>query len=234
VRKALLSWSTGKDSAWALHLLSRESGIQVVGLITTFNSVADRVAMHAVRRSLAEAQAARTGLPLWPVELPWPCSNAEYENLMGGIVRRALNEGIEAVAFGDLFLEDIRSYRERQLNGTGIEPIFPLWKLPTRQLAVDMIAAGLKAKVTCVDPSKLDRSYAGRDFDLEFINSLPQPVDACGENGEFHTFVSDAPCFTHGIPITAGEIVEQDGFVFADVIGAALSADEAPERRPAP
>jgi uncharacterized protein (TIGR00290 family) len=234
VRKALLSWSTGKDSAWALHLLSRESGIQVVGLITTFNSAADRVAMHAVRRSLAEAQAARTGLPLWPVELPWPCSNAEYENLMGGIVRRALNEGIEAVAFGDLFLEDIRSYRERQLNGTGIEPIFPLWKLPTRQLAVDMIAAGLKAKVTCVDPSKLDRSYAGRDFDLEFITSLPQPVDMCGENGEFHTFVSDAPCFTRGIPVTAGEIVERDGFVFADLIGVPLSANDAPERRPAP
>lgn len=220
MRKVLLSWSTGKDSAWALHLLSREAGIDVVGLITTFNSAADRVAMHAVRRSLAEAQAARTGLPLWPVELPWPCSNAEYENLMSGLIRQALSEGIEAIGFGDLFLEDIRNYRERQLQGTGIEPLFPLWKLPTKQLAVDMIAAGLKAKVTCVDPSKLDRSYAGRDFDGQFINSLPQAVDACGENGEFHTFVSDAPCFTRGIPVMSGEIVERDGFVFADLIGA--------------
>jgi uncharacterized protein (TIGR00290 family) len=234
VRKALLSWSTGKDSAWALHVLSEQGGIDVVGLITTFNSAADRVAMHAVRRPLAEAQAARTGLPLWPVELPWPCSNREYEDLMSALIRRAVDEGIEVIAFGDLFLEDIRSYRERQLKGTGIDPLFPLWKLPTRQLAVDMISAGVKAKVTCVDPSKLDRSYAGRDFDLDFINSLPPKVDACGENGEFHTFVSDAPCFTHGIPVLAGEIVERDGFVFADLLGPPLRANDGPARIPVP
>lgn len=234
MKKVLLSWSTGKDSAWTLHLLSRQRVVDVVGLITTFNSAADRVAMHAVRRSLAAAQAVRTGLPLWPVELPWPCSNAQYEDLMSAIIRRAVDEGIEAIAFGDLFLEDIRSYRERQLEGTGLEPLFPLWKRPTRQLAVDMISAGVKAKVTCVDPSKLDRSYAGRDFDLEFINSLPQQVDACGENGEFHTFVCDAPCFTHSIPVMSGEVVERDGFVFADLIGVPLRANERPARTPVP
>jgi len=218
LKSVLLSWSSGKDSAWTLHLLSQRTDVRVVALLTTFNRAANRVAMHAVRRSLVEAQAKRISIPLWPVELPWPCSNADYEALIGGVCQRALADGITAVAFGDLFLQDIREYRERQLQGTGLEPLFPVWQIPTGQLALDMIAAGVKAKVTCVDPSKLDKSYAGRDYNLEFIESLPENVDPCGENGEFHTFIYDAPVFTHPIKVETGEIVERDGFVFADVI----------------
>jgi uncharacterized protein (TIGR00290 family) len=217
MKNVLLSWSSGKDSAWALHLLSQRSDVRIAGLLTTFNSAADRVAMHAVRRSLAAAQAERIGAPLWPVELPWPCSNAAYEEIMRKVIARAVAEGIDAMAFGDLFLEDIRAYRERQLEGTGLEPLFPVWKIPTRQLALDMIAAGVKAKLTCVDPSKLDKSFAGRDFDLEFLRDLPEHIDPCGENGEFHTFVYEAPVFATPIDIRVGEIVERDGFVFADV-----------------
>jgi uncharacterized protein (TIGR00290 family) len=219
MRNVLLSWSSGKDSAWALHLLSQRNDVRIAGLLTTFNSAADRVAMHAVRRSLVLAQAQRIGVPLWPVELPWPCSNAAYEEIMRKVTERAVAEGIEAVAFGDLFLEDVRAYRERQLEGTGLEPLFPVWKIPTRQLALDMIAAGVKAKLTCVDPSKLDRSFAGRDFDLELLQDLPEQIDPCGENGEFHSFVYAAPVFRTPIDVRVGEVVERDGFVFADVIG---------------
>jgi len=219
MRNVLLSWSSGKDSAWALHLLSQRNDVRIAGLLTTFNSAADRVAMHAVRRSLVMAQAQRIGVPLWPVELPWPCSNAAYEEIMRKVTERAVAEGIEAVAFGDLFLEDVRAYRERQLEGTGLEPLFPVWKIPTRQLALEMIAAGVKAKLTCVDPSKLDRSFAGRDFDLELLQDLPEQIDPCGENGEFHSFVYAAPVFRTPIDVRVGEVVERDGFVFADVIG---------------
>ncbi len=219
MRNVLLSWSSGKDSAWALHLLSQRNDVRIAGLLTTFNSAADRVAMHAVRRSLVVAQAERIGVPLWPVELPWPCSNAAYEEIMRKVTERAVAEGIEAVAFGDLFLEDVRAYRERQLEGTGLELLFPVWKIPTRQLALDMIAAGVKAKLTCVDPSKLDRSFAGRDFDLELLQDLPEQIDPCGENGEFHSFVYEAPVFSAPIDVRVGEVVERDGFVFADVIG---------------
>jgi len=219
MRNVLLSWSSGKDSAWALHLLSQRNDLRVAGLITTFNHAADRVAMHAVRRNLAEAQAARAGLPLWPVELPWPCSNAVYEELMAALCKRAVAEGIAAIAFGDLYLTDVRAYREKQLTGTGLEPLFPVWGIPTRQLAVDMIGAGVRAKLTCVDPSKLDKSYAGCEFDRKFIDSLPAGIDACGENGEFHTFVYDAPVFSNPIQVELGNIVERDGFVFADVMG---------------
>lgn len=220
MKNVLLSWSSGKDSAWALKLLYEQPDLRVAGLFTTFNRAADRVAMHAVRRSLVETQAARTGLPLWRVELPWPCSNANYEAIMRGVWQRCHAEGIGAVAFGDLFLEDIRAYREQQLAGTGLEPLFPVWRLPTRQLADDMIAAGVKAKVTCVDPKKLDRSFAGCEFDRAWIERLPPGVDPCGENGEFHTFVYDSPCFSRPIPVASGEIVERDGFVFADVVAA--------------
>ena len=218
MKKVLLSWSSGKDSAWALHLLSQREDFHVAGLVTTFNRAADRVAMHAVRRTLVRAQAQRTGIPLWEVELPWPCSNAEYEEIMRGVLKRALDKGIDAFAFGDLFLRDIRDYRERQVAGTGIEALFPVWGLPTRQLALDMIAGGIKAKLTCVDPSKLDSSYAGRDFDLQFLESLPEEVDPCGENGEFHTFVYAAPVFDRPIEVQLGSIVERDGFVFADIV----------------
>ena len=157
MRRAALSWSSGKDSAWALHLLKQSRQVEVVALITTFNCAADRVAMHAVRRRLVEEQAERVGVPLWSVELPWPCSNAAYEDLMAGVCRRAVAEGVEAIAFGDLFLRDIREYRERQLQGSGLAPLFPLWDLPTGELAADMIRSGLKAKVTCIDPKKLAR-----------------------------------------------------------------------------
>jgi uncharacterized protein (TIGR00290 family) len=219
--KVLLSWSSGKDSAWALHLLSKEKELRVAGLVTTFNQAADRVAMHAVRRTLVQAQAERIGVPLWEVELPWPCSNADYEQIMREVLKRAVDEGVEAFAFGDLFLQNIRDYRERQLAGSGLKAMFPVWGIPTRQLALDMIAGGIKAKLTCVDPSKLDRSFAGRDFDLALLDSLPKEVDPCGENGEFHTFVYDAPVFNRPIDVQLGSIVERDGFVFADVLSEA-------------
>ncbi|HTA41324.1 MAG TPA: hypothetical protein VK789_02685 [Bryobacteraceae bacterium] len=213
-----MSWSSGKDSTWTLHLLRKERQVEVATLITTFNQAANRVAMHAVRRELAEAQAARMGLPMWAIELPWPCPNSVYEELMSGICRRAVEEGLTAIAFGDLFLEDIRAYREQQMAGTGLKPLFPVWKLPTRDLAWEMIRAGVKAKVTCVDPARLDRDFAGREFDAEFLNRLPENVDPCGENGEFHTFVYDAPVFSSPIKVGAGEIVERDGFVFSDLL----------------
>jgi uncharacterized protein (TIGR00290 family) len=218
MKKVLLSWSSGKDSVWALHLLRKQPDIEVVALLTSFNSAAGRVAMHAVRRTLVDAQAARAGIPQWSVDLPWPCSNAEYEERMRGVCQRAVAEGITAVAFGDLFLQDIRDYRERQLQSTGLEPLFPVWEITTAQLARDMIAAGVTAKITCVDPAQVDRSFAGRDFDQALLDSLPDSVDPCGENGEFHTFVYDAPVFSRPIEVRMGEIVERDGFVFADVL----------------
>jgi len=218
VKKLILSWSSGKDSAWTLHLLRQQPDIQVVALLTTFNAEADRVAMHAVRRALVEAQAERTGIPLWAVELPWPCSNLEYEERMRAACQRATAAGITAVAFGDLFLQDVRDYRIRQLQGSGLEPLFPLWQIPTPQLSREMIAAGVKAKLTCVDPSKLERSFAGQDYDSRLLQTLPAGIDPCGENGEFHTFVYDAPIFSSPIAVRSGEVIERDGFVFADLL----------------
>ena len=174
--------------------------------------------MHAVRRALDEAQAERMNVPLWGVDLPWPCSNADYETIMQSVWRRALDEGFTAVAFGDLFLQDIRAYRERQLSGTGLEALFPVWEIPTRSFALDIIKTGVKAKITCIDPSKLDKSYAGRDFDLALLASMPREIDPCGENGEFHTFVYGAPFFEREIEVQVGDIVERDGFVFADLL----------------
>jgi len=214
VKRVLLSWSSGKDSAWCLHLLRQMPDMEVAGLLTTFNREFDRVAMHAVRRELVEAQADRAGLPLWPVWLPWPCSNAEYEQLMSVACQRAVTEGITHVAFGDLFLSDIREYRERQLRGTGLDPLFPVWGIPTGQLASHMIEAGLRARITCVDPKRLSADFAGR----EFGGPLPEGVDPCGENGEFHSFVYAGPMFREPIPVTPGERVERDGFVFADLL----------------
>ncbi len=218
MKNVLLSWSSGKDSAWALHVLRQRPGVHVTALFTTFNSAADRVAMHAVRRSLVQAQAEAVGLPLWTVELPWPCTNLQYEKLIQPIFQRAEEEGIDTVAFGDLFLEDVRVYREQQLTGTKLQALFPLWRLPTAELAQEMIAAGVRAKITCVDPAKLDRSFAGRDFDSSFLNDLPSAADPCGENGEFHTFVYESPVFGFPLNVASGEIVERDNFVFADVI----------------
>jgi uncharacterized protein (TIGR00290 family) len=222
VTRVVLSWSSGKDSAWTLHLLRQRPDIQVVALLTTFNSEANRVAMHAVRRELVKEQAARTGIPLWAVELPWLCSNLDYEERMRTVCQRAIDEKVTAVAFGDLFLQDIRDYRVRQMQGTGLEPLFPLWQIPTEQLGRDMIAAGVKAKITCVDPAKLPKSFAGREYDLELLRALPTGIDPCGENGEFHTFVYDAPLFSSAIQVQAGVVIERDGFVFADFLPAHL------------
>jgi uncharacterized protein (TIGR00290 family) len=212
-----MSWSSGKDSAMALHV-ARAEGVDVVGLLTTVNANADRVAMHAVRRELLEAQARAVGLPLHVVEIPSPCPNDVYEAAMAGAVARARADGVGEMVFGDLFLADIRAYRESMLDGTGIAPRFPLWQRPTAALARDMLDVGIRAVVTCVDPKQAPRELAGRAFDADFLASLPGGVDPCGENGEFHTFVSDGPGFGSPIPVATGEIVERDGFVFADVL----------------
>ena len=218
-KKVLLSWSSGKDCAWALHLLRQRDDVEVVALVTTFNEAFGRVAMHAVRRDLVRMQAEQVGLLLWEIPLPWPCSNEQYEAQMKGVCERAVSEGIEQVAFGDLFLRDIRAYREKQLAGTRLEPIFPVWDIPTRELAEQMIAAGVRAKLTCVDPRKLPESFAGRDFDAALLRDLPEGIDPCGENGEFHTFCYASPVFREAIPVTVGEVVTRDGFCFADLVG---------------
>ena len=218
MKRILLSWSSGKDSAWCLHVLRQRAEYEVVGLLTTFNGEADRVAMHAVRRELVERQAAAAGLPLWTVPLPWPCSNERYESLMAQTCAKAVAEGIEGIAFGDLFLEDIRAYREKQMKGSGLEPIFPVWELPTRALAREMVASGVRAKLTCVDATKLDRSFVGREFDEELLAALPENVDPCGERGEFHSFVYGGPMLDGLLPVAVGPTVVRDQFVFADLI----------------
>jgi uncharacterized protein (TIGR00290 family) len=216
MKRVLLSWSSGKDSAWTLHLLRQDPTIELCGLITTLNAEFDRVAMHAVRRAVLEAQAAAAGLPLWIVPLPWPCSNEIYEQRMAELCQRAIHEKIDAIAFGDLFLEDVRAYREHQLAPTGLKPLFPLWQIPTDALAREMIAGGLRARLSCVDPRQLPAAFAGREFDLDLLADLPPGADPCGERGEFHTCVYAGPMFSAPIPISTGEIVTRDGFTFAD------------------
>jgi uncharacterized protein (TIGR00290 family) len=218
MKRILLSWSSGKDSAWSLHVLRQRGEYEVAGLLTTFNEAADRVAMHAVRRDLVEQQAAAAGLPLWAVPLPWPCSNEQYESLMAQTCAKAVSEGIEGVAFGDLFLGDVRAYREKQMMGTGLQPIFPVWGRLTRALAEEMIAGGLRAKLTCVDTTKLDQSFAGREFDQSLLSALPAGVDPCGERGEFHSFVYAGPMLNATLPISVGVTVIRDQFAFADLI----------------
>jgi len=218
--KTLLAWSSGKDSAWSLHVLRAAGDVEVVGLLTTINQAFDRVAMHAVRSELLRAQAAAAELPLWTVPIPWPCSNDAYEAAMSAALDRARGEGVGAVAFGDLFLEDIRRYREERMAATGLTPLFPLWGRPTEPLAREMIAGGLRARLTCVDPRSLDARFAGRDFDATFLAELPATVDPCGERGEFHSFAYDGPMFARPIPIRSGEVVTRDGFVFADLVPA--------------
>lgn len=218
MKRVVLAWSSGKDSAWALYLLRKDPSIEVTGLLTTVNGEFDRIAMHAVRRSLLIEQAGAAQTEPWIVELPYPCGNGEYEAIMGSVIERAKKAGIGAIAFGDLFLEDIRRYRETQLKGTGIEPLFPLWLKNTAALAREMQKAGVKAHVTCVDPKALDRAFAGREWDGSFLEDIPDSVDPCGEKGEFHTFVSDGPMFKKPIPIRKGVITERDGFVFADLL----------------
>ena len=217
-RRVLLAWSSGKDSAFSLHVLRQQADVEVVGLLTTLNKTHDRVAMHAVRRSLLERQARAAALPLVITEIPSPCSNEVYETAMLRALDDAKRLGVEAVAFGDLFLEDIRRYREKQMAGTGLALLFPLWGRPTRALAESMIESGLRARLTCVDPRVLDRSFAGREFSRELLLDLPASVDPCGENGEFHSFAYAGPMFRDPIAIRGGEVVERDGFVFADLL----------------
>lgn len=213
-----MSWSSGKDSTLALVVAREELGIDVVALLTTVNESADRVAMHAVRRQLLQAQADRLGLTLVAVDIPSPCPNEVYEARMRDAIAKAQADGIDQMIFGDLYLEDIRSYRETNLAGTGIAPVFPLWEKPTRPLAHEMIDRGVRAIVTCVDPRVMPAEFAGRHYDESFLADLPSSVDPCGENGEFHSFVWDGPGFSSPIEVTTGEIVERDGFVFADVL----------------
>lgn len=248
MKKIVLSWSSGKDSAWTLHVLRQRGEYEVVGLLTTINADADRVAMHGVRRELLEAQASAADLPLWILTLPWPCSNDDYERVMRNAIDRAVGEGIQGIAFGDLFLEDVRAYRERQLAGTGVKPIFPIWGIPTARLAPEMIASGLRARLTCIDTQALPASFAGREFDEQLLADIDrlddgadlysqpsskkastssadtllssglQKKDKCGERGEFHTFCYAGPMFSRTIPISTGEVVVQERFAFADLL----------------
>jgi len=216
--RILLAWSSGKDSAFALHLLRAMEDVEVVGLLTTVNEVHDRVAMHAVRRTLLEAQAEAAGLPLVIVRIPHPCPNEVYAAAMGRALEEAKARGVSGVAFGDLFLEDVRRYREKQMAGTGLRLVFPLWGRPTTVLAHEMLDAGLRARITCVDPRALAPSFAGREFDRRLLADLPPGVDPCGENGEFHTFAWDGPMFRRPVAVRGGAVVERDGFVFADLL----------------
>jgi uncharacterized protein (TIGR00290 family) len=217
-----VSWSSGKDSTLALAEAREDPSLEVVGLLTTLNRSADRVAMHAVRRELLVAQAEALGLPLHQVDLPWPCSYEEYDRLMTEAVATATAAGVTRMVFGDLFLADVRAYRENALAGTGVEPVFPLWDRPTGELARHMVERGIKATITCVDPRQLDRSFAGRPYDRALLEELPDAVDPCGENGEFHTFVHDGPGFAAPLDVRVGEVVERDGFVFADVLSGSV------------
>lgn len=213
-----LCWSSGKDSAWALHRLRQNPAVTVTALVTTVNATFDRVAMHAVRSELLRRQADAAGLPLKTIQIPWPCSNAEYENAVRPVVEEAVASEVTGMAFGDLFLEDVRAYRERMLAGTGLTALFPLWGRPTAELAQEMVANGLQARLTCVDPRVLPAAFAGRAFDAELLSDLPAGVDPCGERGEFHTFVTDGPMFRQPVRCAPGEIVERDGFVYADLL----------------
>jgi uncharacterized protein (TIGR00290 family) len=215
--KTLLSWSSGKDSAWALQVLRADPELEVVGLLTTINEQFARVAMHAVRVELLRAQAAAVKLPLFEVGLPWPCSNEQYEAAMTVAIGQARAAGVTVMAFGDLFLEDVREYRVKKLAGTGIRPVFPLWGTPTDQLARTMIEAGLRARLTCVDPRQVSPSLAGREFDAALLAELAPGIDPCGERGEFHSFAYAGPMFERPLAIQTGEVVERDGFVFADL-----------------
>jgi uncharacterized protein (TIGR00290 family) len=218
VKKTLLSWSSGKDSAWALHILRRQPDIEVIGLFCTVNHEFGRVAMHAVRVELLQRQAEQAGLPVQLIPIPNPCSDSEYEAIMRDFIEEAKQQGVECFAFADLFLEDIRRYREANLAGTGISPIFPLWGIPTKQLSREMVNNGLRARITCIDPKHLTSDFAGQEYDISFLDRLPANVDPCGENGEFHTFAFDGPMFTEEVSLMVGETVSRDGFIFTDLL----------------
>ena len=215
--KVIASWSTGKDSAWMVHTLRQTPGVELGALLTTVNEVHQRVAMHAVRIDVLQDQAEALGLPLWQVPIPSPCPNDVYERAMASACARAVAGGFTHVAFGDLFLEDVRRYREERLAGTGLTPLFPLFGSDTRQLARDIVAAGLKARITCLNPNVMDRRFAGREFDASLLDDLPPGVDPCAERGEFHTCAYAGPMFRRPVPIQTGVTVERDGYVFTDV-----------------
>jgi uncharacterized protein (TIGR00290 family) len=219
-KKTLLSWSSGKDSSWTLHVLKQRDDVEIVGLFCTINRKFERAAMHAVRIELIKRQASSAELPVQFIELPHPCTDAEYRAIMGEFIDRVSHQGIEYIAFGDLFLEDIRSYRENNLADTGITPIFPIWGMETTTLSKEMVDSGLRAVITCVDPNKLDPEFIGREYDQAFLEQLPDTVDPCGENGEFHSFAFGGPMFKEQIEVRLGETVTRDGFVFADLLPA--------------
>jgi uncharacterized protein (TIGR00290 family) len=221
--KAWLAWSSGKDSAWALHLARQSGEFEITALLTTINCTHERVAMHAVRESLLDLQAEAAALPLVKVPIPSPCPNETYEQAMSEAMTRARSEGVQHVIFGDLFLEDIRAYREKHLAACGMTPVFPVWRNDTHALAEEMLAAGLSAYLTCIDPRKLSPLFAGRRFDANLIASLPAGIDPCGENGEFHTFACAGPMFRHPIAVTPGQILHRDGFIFADLLPGGLN-----------
>ncbi len=230
MKKLWMSWSTGKDSAYALYELQKRSDVAVTGLFTTVTDTYNRVSMHATREALLHQQAENLGLSLKIVRIPTPCSNQEYENKMRALIKDAQSHGVTAMGFGDLYLEDVKSFREALLRDTGIEPVFPLWKRPTQDLAVEMHQAGIGAVLTCVDPRKIPSAFVGRVFDADLLRDLPAGVDPCGENGEFHTFVYASPSFKREIDFSVGEIVERDGFVFADIVNKSDSKSSFPTR----
>lgn len=223
-KKILLSWSGGKDSAWALHVLRQNPHYEVSALLTTINQHFGRVAIHGFRQELLDLQAAATGLQVWKVPLPYPCTNIDYETAMQAVWEQAIDQHFDAVAFGDLFLQEIRDYRIRQLAGTGLELLFPVWGIPTDELARQMIAAGLRARITCVDSRHLDATFCGRIFNKGFLADLPAGVDPCGERGEFHSFAYAGPMFTRPIPVEHTLTIEREGFIYAEII----AKDETP------
>ena len=216
--RALVSWSTGKDCAYALHEARKEGALEIVGLLSTVSSEFRRVSMHGVREEILDLQAQALGLPVLRVPIPSPCPNEVYDRAMAGALETAKREGVSRIVFGDLFLEDVRAYREQRLAGSGITPVFPLWGRPTRALAEEMIDAGLRATIVSLDPRQVPASFAGRPFDRTLLAELPPGVDPCGERGEFHTCVTGGPMFRERIAVSAGAVVERDGFVFADLL----------------
>jgi uncharacterized protein (TIGR00290 family) len=218
MKRTLLSWSSGKDSAWALYLLEKDTNVDLIGLFTVVNEKYDRVAMHAVRTELLQKQADALGFPLKIIHIPDPCNDEEYKKVMSGFMENVFSQKIEYMAYGDLFLQDIRNYRENHLKGTGIMPIFPLWNKPTKELAEEILYSGVCAYITCVDPRKMSPECIGQKWSRSLIDSLPKTVDPCGENGEFHTVVVDGPMFKKPVKVSVGEVIERDGFVFADII----------------
>lgn len=219
-KKILLSWSSGKDSAWALHILRRNPDMEVMGLFCTINREFERVAMHAVRAELVRRQAQNAGLPVQFIPIPHPCSDREYGAIMKNFVGQVKKLGIECFAFGDIFLEDIRRYRETNLAASGIAPLFPLWGMPTAKLSQEMVGGGLRAITTCVDPKHLSAEFAGQEYNESFLQRLPADVDPCGENGEFHTFAYAGPMFQKPVKAAAGETVARAGFIFTDLLPA--------------